>query len=318
MQLIRRITSVVLSAAMIAGNLVTPFPAYAGEVPPDMAAEVQTGTSADEAAPPETSQPETDAPDFTITLPDQEAFGLMYDQTHFLSEDKDKKETVLSYKQGEEVNLDVVVNPDYQLDKLAFQDQNISIADYQKKQGKEYPFTWKDEDTLTFTMPDSNLWMVTEWHQLQTEPAVPASEAQSQPAAEVQAAAETNAPDAAVGETSANADDTTDSSQTAGQEDEQESQADAQTEVLQTPAGSSENDGVPETQDTSSTIEEDGFPAQGALMMLPEKQIGIDVTDIAEETRFDDVTYPQDTCSSKLVSSDVKAGTLYARSALRK
>ena len=119
MQLKRRITSVVLSAAMIAGNLVTPFTAYAGEIPPDMAAEVQTDTSADEAAPPETSQPETDAPDFTITLPDQEAFGLMYDQTHFLSEDKEKKETVLSYKQGEEVNLDVVVNPDYQLDKLA-------------------------------------------------------------------------------------------------------------------------------------------------------------------------------------------------------
>ena len=315
MQLKRRITSVVLSAAMIAGNLVTPFTAYAGEIPPDMAAEVQTDTSADEAAPPETSQPETDAPDFTITLPDQEAFGLMYDQTHFLSEDKEKKETVLSYKQGEEVNLDVVVNPDYQLDKLAFQDQNISIADYQKKQGKEYPFTWKDEDTLTFTMPDSDLWMVTEWHQLQTEPTTAASEAQpqttaeTQAAAETQTAAETNAPDDAANETSANADDTAELGQTAGPAAEQGGQASAQTEVSQNQTDSGENDGVPETQDTSSTIQTDGFPAQGALLMLPEKQIGIDVTDIAEETRFDDVTYPQDTCSSKLVSSDVKAGT---------
>ena len=306
MQLKRRITSVVLSAAMIAGNLVTPFTAYAGEIPPDMAAEVQTDTSADEAAPPETSQPETDAPDFTITLPDQEAFGLMYDQTHFLSEDKEKKETVLSYKQGEEVNLDVVVNPDYQLDKLAFQDQNISIADYQKKQGKEYPFTWKDEDTLTFTMPDSDLWMVTEWHQLQTEPTTAASEAQpqttveTQAAAETQTAAETNAPDDAANETSANADDTAELGQTAGPAAEQGGQASAQTEVSQNQTDSGENDGVPETQDTSSTIQTDGFPAQGALLMLPEKQIGIDVTDIAEETRFDDVTYPQDTCSSKL------------------
>ena len=219
MQFKRRITSVVLSAAMIAGNLMTPITAFAGEMPPETATEIQTDVHAgqgaseeavsQEAAPaetsqPETTQPETDAPDFTITLPDQEAFGLMYDQTHFLSEDKEKKETVLSYKQGEEVDLDVIVNPNYQLDKLAFQDQNISIADYQKKQGKEYPFTWKDEDTLTFTMPDSDLWMVTEWHQLQTEPTTAASEAQpqttaeTQAAAETQTAAETNAPDDAV------------------------------------------------------------------------------------------------------------------------
>lgn len=324
MQFKRRITSVVLSAAMIAGNLMTPITAFAGEMPPETATEIQTDVHAgqgaseeavsQEAAPaetsqPETTQPETDAPDFTITLPDQEAFGLMYDQTHFLSEDKEKKETVLSYKQGEEVDLDVIVNPNYQLDKLAFQDQNISIADYQKKQGKEYPFTWKDEDTLTFTMPDSDLWMVTEWHQLQTEPTVPASEAQSQPAEEVQAAAETNAPDAAVGATSASADGTADLGQAAGQVADQGSQAGIQTEALQNQTDSGENDGAPETQDTSSTIQSDGFPAQGALIMLPEKQFGIEMTEIAEESKFDDVTYPQDTCTSKLVSSDVKAGT---------
>ena len=324
MQFKRRITSVVLSAAMIAGNLMTPITAFAGEMPPETATEIQTDVHAgqgaseeavsQEAAPaetsqPETTQPETDAPDFTITLPDQEAFGLMYDQTHFLSEDKEKKETVLSYKQGEEVDLDVIVNPNYQLDKLAFQDQNISIADYQKKQGKEYPFTWKDEDTLTFTMPDSDLWMVTEWHQLQTEPTVPASEAQSQPAEEVQAAAETNAPDAAVGATSASADGTADLGQAAGQVADQGSQAGIQTEALQNQTDSGENDGAPETQDTSSTIQSDGFPAQGALIMLPEKQFGIEMTEIAEESKFDDVTYPQDICTSKLVSSDVKAGT---------
>ena len=347
MQLKRRITSVVLSAAMIAGNLMTPVTALAGEALPGTATEMQTDMQAEtgaseeavsqETAPPETSQPETDAPDFTITLPDQEAFGLMYDQTHFLSEDKEKKETVLTYKQGEEVNLDVVVNPEYQLDKLAFQDQNVSIEDYQKKQGKEYPFTWKDEDTLTFTMPDSNLWMVTEWHQLQTEPATAAPEAQAQTdtgtqasvAADgtVNASGEASVSNDTAGETATKEDGTPGAEQNAAPTDQMDGQnqgtaSQNQTVTSQSDTASgdqgtasqnqttpSQSDAELETPDTSISLEADGFPAQGALLMLPEKQVGIDVTEVAEETKFEDVTYPQDTCSSKLVSSDVEAGT---------
>ena len=43
--------------------------------------------------------------------------------------------------------------------------------------------------------------------------------------------------------------------------------------------------------------------------MLPELQIGIDVTEISAESKFDDVTYPQDTCTSSLIDNEVKYGT---------
>ena len=187
MQFGRRITSVVLSAAMLAGNLISPLTAYAGEyqagggteMQADAAespgipepASVDTASSQEEmsSAADAPEQLSTEAPNFKITLMNEDAFGLMYDQTHFLSEDVEKKETVLSYKEGEEVNLDVIIDPAYQLDQLKLQGEDISIQDYEKKKGIEYPYTWKDEDTITFTMPDTDLWMKTEWHQVQAE-----------------------------------------------------------------------------------------------------------------------------------------------------
>ena len=136
MQFGRRITSVVLSAAMLAGNLISPLTAYAGEYPTGGGTEMQadaaespgftepdsvdtaSGQAEMNSAGDASEQPDTDAPDFKITLVNEDAFGLMYDQTHFLSEDVEKKETVLTYKEGEEVNLDVIVDPAYQLDQI--------------------------------------------------------------------------------------------------------------------------------------------------------------------------------------------------------
>ena len=119
MQFGRRITSVVLSAAMLAGNLVSPLTAYAGEYPTGSGTEVQSDAAESPGIPESASvdtvsgpaemnpaadvpeQATTEAPDFKITLLNEDAFGLMYDQTHFLSEDVEKKETGLSYKEGE-------------------------------------------------------------------------------------------------------------------------------------------------------------------------------------------------------------------------
>ena len=119
MQFGRRITSVVLSAVMLAGNLVSPLTAYAGEYQTGGGTEMQadaaespgipepvsmdTGSTQAEMNPAADTavEPETAVPDFKITLTNEDAFGLMYDQTHFLSEDVEKKETVLTYKEGE-------------------------------------------------------------------------------------------------------------------------------------------------------------------------------------------------------------------------
>ena len=102
MQFGRRITSVVLSAAMLAGNLISPLTAYAGEYPTGGGTEMQadaaespgitepdsvdTASSQAEmnSAGDASEQPDTDAPDFKITLVNEDAFGLLYDQTHFL------------------------------------------------------------------------------------------------------------------------------------------------------------------------------------------------------------------------------------------
>ena len=332
MQFGRRITSVVLSAVMLAGNLVSPLTAYAGEYQTGGGTEMQadaaespgipepvsmdTGSTQAEMNPAADTavEPETAVPDFKITLTNEDAFGLMYDQTHFLSEDVEKKETVLTYKEGEEVNLDVIVDPDYQLDKLKLQDEDISIQDYEKKKGIEYPYTWKDEDTITFTMPNTNLWMKTEWHQIQaetvavenadqavgsdgiTKPDVNTGEAATQSTDSAGMAASTGSEDGNV---------TPDANETYAQPEEgadgqSDAEASEQDENTQPNADSA---------DSSSNLDADGFPSQGAVIMLPEIQIGIDVTEISAESKFDDVTYPQDTCTSSLIDNEVKYST---------
>ena len=348
MQFGRRITSVVLSAAMLAGNLVSPLTAYAGEYPTGGGTEMQadaaeslgitepdsvdtaSGQAEMNSAGDVSEQPDTDAPDFKITLVNEDAFGLMYDQTHFLSEDVEKKETVLSYKEGEEVNLDVIVDPGYQLDRLKLQDEDISIRDYEKKKGIEYPYTWKDEDTITFTMPDTDLWMKTEWHQMQEETAATENSDQAvntgdtadQPANSTieatQAGAEggnvtsdANGTSTQLGqpaEDSGGQSDAVSDGEAAGQMD-----TEAQEGTNQADAGVSEQGEAAqpdaESAVSSSDLDADGFPSQGAVIMLPELQIGIDVTEISAESKFDDVTYPQDTCTSSLIDNEVKYGT---------
>ncbi len=329
MQFGRRITSVVLSAAMLAGNLVSPLTAYAGEYPTGSGTEVQSDAAESPGIPESASvdtvsgpaemnpaadvpeQATTEAPDFKITLLNEDAFGLMYDQTHFLSEDVEKKETVLSYKEGEEVNLDVIVDPGYQLDQLKLQDEDISIQDYEKKKGIEYPYTWKDEDTITFTMPDTDLWMKTEWHQMQAETVTAGNTDQAAGSEDGNVTSPANETYAQLGqpaeENSRQSDEVSDE-EVAGQMD-----AEAPDGTNQADAGASEQGEVAqpdaESADSSSDLDADGFPSKGAVIMLPELQIGIDVTEISTESKFDDVTYPQDTCTSSLIDNEVKYST---------
>ena len=337
MQFGRRITSVVLSAAMLAGNLISPLTAYAGEYPTGGGTEMQadaaespgftepdsvdtaSGQAEMNSAGDASEQPDTDAPDFKITLVNEDAFGLMYDQTHFLSEDIEKKETVLSYKEGEEVNLDVIVDPVYQIDKLKLQDEDISIQDYEKKKGIEYPYTWKDEDTVTFTMPDTDLWMKTECHQVQAETVAAENSDQAanvgdtadQPANSTIEATQAGAED---GNVTSPANETYAQPGKPAEENGGQSDAASDGEVdNQADAGISEQGEAAqpdaESADNSSNLDADGFPYQGAVIMLPELQIGIDVTEISAESKFDDVTYPQDTCTSSLIDNEVKYGT---------
>ena len=326
MQFRRRITSVVLSAAMLAGNLMSPLTVYAGEYQTGGGTEMQTDAVESPGIPEQASvdtasgqaemnpaadvpeQLSTETPDFKITLANEDAFGLMYDQTHFLSEDVEKKETVLTYKEDEEVNLDVIVDPHYQLDQLKLQDEDISIQDYEKKKGIEYPYTWKDEDTITFTMPDTDLWMKTEWHQVQAETATVGDGTD-------QAVNATGAADQTV---SVDENVTSDANETSNQPGQPEEvagdQEDAaiqgetgQVNAEDTDQGEDTQPGA-ETPDSTSNLDADGFPSQGAVIMLPEMQIGIDVTEISAESKFDDVTYPQDTCTSSLIDNEVKYG----------
>ena len=332
MQFGRRITSVVLSAVMLAGNLVSPLTAYAGEYQTGGGTEMQADAAESPGVPEPVSmdtgstqaemnpaadaavEPETSVPDFKITLTNEDAFGLMYDQTHFLSEDVEKKETILTYKEGEEVNLDVIVDPAYQLDKLKLQDEDISIQDYEKKKGIEYPYTWKDEDTITFTMPNSDLWMKTEWHQVQMETAA-VENADRTAGTDGMAQQDVNTDEAATQSkdfaamTASTGSDygnvTSDANETYVQPEEgANGQSDAE-------ASEQDENNQPDADsaDSSSNLDSDGFPSQGAVVMLPEIQIGIDITEISAESKFDDVTYPQDSCTSSLIDNEVKYGT---------
>ena len=323
----KKITSFILSAAMLAGNMVSPMTAYADEAYMETGqpqaestagdAQMQTGQvgssidssgsdgsagtasgSADPSASAETIQ-QTEAPDFRLVLPEDDALDLVYDQAHFSSVEKDSDgkvtDTILLYKAGEEVTLDVTATNSYAIDKIQFVDrENINPAiDQVNIDYREYQYTWKDEDTLVFQMPDTDIWMRAETHQNQTETAAKTDAAVTGNAvsSSVEGAAENASDDTSVREESAVQSDDASTDSTDSSKDAQDS-------------GASE-----ETPDMSSVIESDGFPSQGAVIKLDEITIGIDRTELDPAEKFADVTYPQDTCRNTLISSEVKFGT---------
>ena len=117
----KRLTSFMLSAVMIAGNMVSPITAYAGETEAGNTSQVQSESAAETTAGQETAattevQPaaempvsETEAKKYRLTLPAGDGYSFTYDQNHFSEEDKEKKNVTLLYKAGDEVDLDLLI-----------------------------------------------------------------------------------------------------------------------------------------------------------------------------------------------------------------
>jgi uncharacterized surface anchored protein len=304
----KRFVSCVLSGALALGLPVSGL-SYADEMPVavENSTENASGSQNDEASTaqaPETQVPQTDteAPDFRLILSDQDAYHLTWDQNHFKETTKEG-ETTLLYKAGDEVILDMETEPGYQIDKVIFADTDDIVRD---QIHAEVPFEWKDEDTLTFTMPGNDVWMHTEYHMLSSEAAAQAaqidnaaavanvSEGSISPSATP--AAETALPETSAPETGAD-------QNLASQENGQQSQ-----NAGQTGADSASDETAGDNESSSSVIEADGFPAQGSVMMLSYIELASDLTDLPED-KFEDVTYPKDTVQTTLAQNDVKLGT---------
>ena len=305
----KRFVSCVLSGALALGLPVSGL-SYADEMPAAVENSTEDTAGGQNELSPETQVPQTDteAPDFRLILSDQDAYHLTWDQNHFKETTKEG-ETTLLYKAGEEVILDMETEPGYQIDKVIFADTDDIVRD---QIHAEVPFEWKDEDTLTFTMPGNDVWMHTEYHMLSSETAG-ASDAQTDAGAALSAdsegenvsddalSAESGTQDSSVSETSAMLDEP---NQNNGQQSEDAGKPDSDTTPAETaealPDGGNEN--------TASVIEADGFPAQGSVMMLSEIELASDLTDLPED-KFEDVTYPKDTVQTSLAQNDVKLGT---------
>ena len=302
----KRFTSFMLSAVMIAGNMVSPITAYAGETENGNTGQLQSESAAETTSGQETATasevqqamnmpaPETEKKNYRLILPAGDGYSFTYDQNHFSEEDKEKKNVTLLYKVGDEVDLDLFAKEGYQLDKVSFTDKEKidPQTDQLNVTYQEVSYTWKDEDTLVFTMPEKDIWMQTEFHQLQSETVAPES-SQATPATSAQVS------DAVQGD---------ESPETSADVSSELSAIEQDGQTQEENAGGAETAASQET-DTVSSIEADGYPADGSLVMLPEMEIGIDVTAIDPKDKFEDVTYPQDTCRSSLISDEVKYGT---------
>ena len=305
----KRFVSCVLSGALALGLPVSGL-SYADEVPAVVENTNENMPGDQSAEIPETQVPQTDteAPDFRLILSDQDAYHLTWDQEHFKETTKEG-ETTLLYKAGEEVILDMETEPGYQIDKVVFADTDDIVRD---QIHAEVPFEWKDEDTLTFTMPGNDVWMHTEYHMLSSEVTGASSSQTDAEAAQATAQEGATVSSDALSEGSAAQDNPV--SETSAMPDESNQNNEQQSEDAGQPGSNMESDentgDLPDggNESSASVIEADGFPAQGSVMMLSEIELASDLTDLPED-KFEDVTYPKDTVQTSLAQNDVKLGT---------
>ena len=137
----KRAMSILLSATMLMGNLVSPITAFAGETGTEgnEAYEVPAGETGAE-------QPVTEAPDYLVTIPYYEEAAFMVDENH-VKKREDEKEPVLAYKAGDDVKITVSQREGYELEEIRLLD------DKKNEQG----YTWEKEDTFVFLMPEKDL-----------------------------------------------------------------------------------------------------------------------------------------------------------------
>lgn len=305
----KRFVSCVLSGALALGLPVSGL-SYADEVPAVVENTNENMPGDQSAEIPETQVPQTDteAPDFRLILSDQDAYHLTWDQEHFKETTKEG-ETTLLYKAGEEVILDMETEPGYQIDKVVFADTDDIVRD---QIHAEVPFEWKDEDTLTFTMPGNDVWMHTEYHMLSSEVTGASSSQTDAKAAQATAQEGATVSSDALSEGSAAQD--SPFSETSAMPDESNQNNEQQSEDAGQPGSNTTPDetagDLPDggNESSASVIEADGFPAQGSVMMLSEIELASDLTDLPED-KFEDVTYPKDTVQTSLAQNDVKLGT---------
>ena len=305
----KRFVSCVLSGALALGLPVSGL-SYADEMPAAVENSTEDKAGDQNKQSPETQAPQTDteAPDFRLILSDQDAYHLTWDQEHFKETTKEG-ETTLLYKAGEEVILDMETEPGYKIDKVVFADTDDIVRD---QIHAEVPFEWKDEDTLTFTMPGNDVWMHTEYHMLSSEVTGASSSQTDAKAAQATAQEGATVSSDALSEGSAAQD--SPFSETSAMPDESNQNNEQQSEDAGQPGSNTTPDetagDLPDggNESSASVIEADGFPAQGSVMMLSEIELASDLTDLPED-KFEDVTYPKDTVQTSLAQNDVKLGT---------
>ena len=166
----KRATSIMLSAVMLMGSLLTPMTAFAQEAAtevdevyeqpvavtteaiPMSPVEEPSPEPVPEAAPPEkttekieSKQEETEAPDYMVHLPSYMEAAWMVDESHVKKRNDD--ETILAYKAGDSVKISVSELEGFKL-------KEIKVIDGKKN---EQEFTWESEETLVFLMPEKDL-----------------------------------------------------------------------------------------------------------------------------------------------------------------
>ena len=301
----KRAMSILLSATMLMGNLVSPITAYAGE----------TGTEGNEAyeAPAGEAgaeQPVTEAPDYLVTIPYYEEAAFMVDENH-VKKREDEKETVLAYKAGDDVKITVSQREGFELEEIRLLD------DKKNEQG----YTWEKEDTFVFLMPEKDLNVNASFRELPVEAETAAATAETNGAAEdTPAQAESAAPSEEPATDDSAAPEAVPADENAG-EAEPASQAEATSDNEETDAAeetgtdmaNSQNEETTESKDLQipaidPETEADGYPVGGSIVRLGEISISAQATEYDTEFTFDDAPYPQDTCRYELKSSSVQNG----------
>lgn len=305
MTAVKRAMSILLSATMLMGNMVSPITAFAGE----------TGTEGNEAyeAPAGEAgaeQPVTEAPDYLVTIPYYEEVAFMVDENH-VKKREDEKETVLAYKAGDDVKITVSQREGFELEEIRLLD------DKKNEQG----YTWEKEDTFVFLMPEKDLNVNASFRELPVEAETAAATAKTNGAAEdTPAQAESAAPseepatdDSAAPEavpTDENAGEAEPASQAEATSDNEETDAAAE---IGTDMANSQNEETTESKDLQipaidPETEADGYPVGGSIVRLGEISISAQATEYDTEFTFNDAPYPQDTCRYELKSSSVQDG----------
>jgi len=305
----KRAMSILLSGAMLMGNLFSPITAFAGEA-------VTEGNEGYEAPVKEEQQEQsvTEAPDYIVTLPYYEEAAFMVDEGHVKKRDG-QGDIVLAYKAGDDVKITVSERDGFELEEIRILDEKNNAQGY----------TWEQEDTFAFLMPEKDLKVAASFKEPVQETEMAAAdpadtyepEAQETAAEEGALEATEDAPKAENMVAEETADKPADNAATAAET--------VLTETAGNPAGNTAMEAPAATEPAKNAetaegkalqipavdpeTEADGFPVGGSIVRLGEVTLSDQVTGYAADEAFEDIPYPHGTCSYDLKSSTVQFGT---------